>query len=152
MIQWVPRLDRRQKSQYLSLAATRGSGMVHAPTMAEDDSEQEVPTAELEAKRAELYAREPEEVDERIAAAYGRLGRALGAGIVLSAFVPSLVKPDKDVNLLGSILFFVPVGIVVAILGTVMQRRGARQAEARRAWERELRKLESASSRLLKDS
>lgn len=118
--------------------------------MAEDEAE--LGGSEIEAKRAELYAREPEAVDERIAAAYGRLGRALGAGIVLSAFVPSLVKPDKDVNLFGSILFFVPVGIVVAILGTVMQRRGARQAEARRAWERELRKLESASSRLLKDS
>jgi hypothetical protein len=60
---------------------------------------------------ARSYSRgSPSEADERIAAAYGRLGRALGAGIVLSAFVPSLVKPDKDVNLLGSILFFVPVG------------------------------------------
>ena len=101
--------------------------MVHAPNMAEDELELRGSDAEIEAKRAELRAREPEEVDERVAAAYGRLGRALGAGIVLSAFVPSLVKPDKDVNLLGSILFFVPVGIVVAILGSVMERRGARQ-------------------------
>jgi hypothetical protein len=126
--------------------------MLEAPNMADDEIELERSDAGIDARRAELLAREPEEADERVAAAYGRLGRALGAGIVLSAFVPSLVKPDKDVNLLGSILFFVPVGLVVAILGSVMQRRGTRQAELRRAWERELRKLESATSRERSDS
>jgi hypothetical protein len=109
----------------------------------------EAPThgTSVDARLAALRSREPAEADERTAAAYGRLGRAVGLGFALSAFVPSLVKPDKDHMLLASVLFFVPVGLGLAIAGTVLQRRGERQASERRAWERELRSLESEAKR-----